>query len=182
MIAAPAGTAPPRVNVNVSPPLGSLAVAVKVMAVSSSPDCGPTGSRVGALLPSTTVQVKEVNPLRFAGTPSVSVTVIVTAYGLPADAPGETKPEISPVAALIESPGGSVPPSENTKLFGGRSGSDAAMNTETTSSSPLEGLPGLVTTGARFTSATVTVMVSESLSTGDPSSVTTTSNTYTPGP
>ena len=82
---------------------------------------------------------------------------------------------------MIDAPTGS-PTSENARVLTGTSTSEAVAVKLNTVNSSTDRSPTGSNTGGTFTSFTVTVIVSESLRPGDPSSVTTTSNVYDPAP
>src|SRR5688572_348753 len=77
---------------------------------------------------------------------------------------------------------GGAPSNENRKPFAGRSGSVAVTVNDSSVPSLTVRSPTALNTGGTLTSLTLTVIVSRCSNTGEPSSVTTTSKVYEPGP
>ncbi len=145
----------------------SVAVAVKVRAASSLTVLFPIAVSVGATFTSFTVTVIASKSLS-AGVP-LSVARIVMG-NVPGPCASVGVQEKAPVEGLIVAPAG-APSSDQVRVLAGASASVAATVKVRDVNSLTVWLPGFVTTGATFTSLTVTAIPSKSLSAGVPLSV-----------
>src|SRR6059036_4133378 len=170
LIVAPAGAPASSENANVFAGMSeSVAVAVKVTAWLTCVVLFPIAASTGAEFTSVTVIVIAALPLS-TGDP-LSVATIVTGYvfgpcasvGVQEKAPVPA-PIVAPVAAGVPSV------SDQAIVLAGRSVSVAVTVKARFASSAVVLFPGFVTTGAEFTSFTVTWIVSKSV--WDPLSVT----------
>src|SRR5207249_2566782 len=159
----------------------SVAVAVKVTGVPTVPVLFPIAARTGAWFTSVTEIVIAAVPF-IAGDP-LSVATMVTGY-----VPGPCAPVgvqlKAPVAAPIVAPVAAGVPSVSDQVivFAGTSESVAVTVKVNAANSFVVLFPGLVTTGAEFTSFTVIENPADPLSGGVPLSVAVTVTGYTPGP
>ena len=158
---------------------GSVALAVNVSKLPWSTDLLPIADSTGGWFTSSTVISIGSEALRF-GVPS-SVTITVTGY-LPGPCASVGVQRNTPVIASMLAPAGASSPRLNIKAFFGMSGSVALAVKVSSSFSFTDLLPMPASTGASFTSLTVTVIVSKASIGGVPSSVTRTVMSWVPGP
>src|SRR3990172_643692 len=177
VIAAPAGAPASSEKVRVWPASGSVAVAVKLRSEPSLTVLLPIAASTGAALAWALIAIVIVS-VSFSGGDPLSATMTVT--GKEPSAGGVQLK--APVELLIVAPAGAPVPSENERVWAGMSPSVAvAVNVPGLPAVPDLGPIG-ASTGATFTSFTVTVIVSVSFSGGGPLSVTRTAIGDEPGP
>src|SRR3990172_9126717 len=177
VIGAPAGAPASSEKVRVWPASGSVAVAVKLRSEPSLTVLFPIEASTGGLLAWALIGIVIVS-VSFSGGVPLSVTMTVTGKEPSADGV-QLK---APVELLIVAPAGAPVPSENERVWAGMSPSVAvAVNVTGLPAVPDLGPIG-ASTGATFTSFTVTVIVSVSFSGGVPLSVTRTVIGNEPGP
>jgi hypothetical protein len=172
-IAAPPGTEPSRLNVNVCAGTSeSVADAVKVMRLNSGPDLFPIAARTGALLASLTVIVIVSRSSSVPGPLSLTTTSKVYTPGpWLSEGVHVNTPDVDPIAA----PPGTDPSRLNVNVCAGKSVSVADAVKVTRLASGVVMFAMGASTGGTFTSLTVIEMVSRSSRLGVPLSVTTTS-------
>src|SRR5260370_2695214 len=143
---------------------GSVAELVTVKVVSSLIVCVGGDVKVGALFTSLTMTVKLLVSLSGGLPLSVTRRVMTLVLGPCASVGVQVR---TPVAGLRLTPVGAAT-SEKVSVFVGMSGSVAVLVTVRLESSLMVCVDGVVSTGGRFTSFTITVIVFAPLSGGTP--------------
>src|SRR6266550_2748069 len=137
------------------------------------------GANCGALFASATMTVKLRASVEGREPSSVTRTVIRFVLGPWASVGVQVN---TPLVALMLAPAGAPESRLKVKLLAGRSGSVAEFVTTSVLSSSIIRSAGTISTGGRFTSATMTVKLRVSLEGGEPSSVTRTVIRFVLGP